>query len=651
MPKIRVLPPEVVNRIAAGEVIERPASVVKELVENSIDAGATEILVDLEEGGIQRLTVRDNGCGIDADELPLALSSHATSKLGAGDEDLFSVATLGFRGEALASMGSVADVEIVSRPPHAEHAFRFRPGMQAPEPAAAEVGTVVEVRGLFARVPARRKFLRQASTELSQAVGQLTRVALAYPRIRFLLTHKGKRALDLAACSGLKERLLQVLGEDREKELIEVREESRGARLYGFVGAPKLRRSDARGQNFFVNGRWIRDRLLAHALRSAYQGFLIPGYHPVGYLFLEFPAGAVDVNVHPTKCEVRFRDTGEVYPLILHAVRRALEPAKTAVDSRTLHGGPKWSLSGGTLAPSGSGDDAERDSGAGAAFDAATESFGARKAGAAVEGLGDGRSRVQQSHFHFDPPHAVPATPPADDAAPAAVRDGETEPSAAEEEWPPAASGRTAWSTRPSRCRAFQVLNSYIAVEEADGLVLIDQHALHEKILFEEICRALESGSVLRQRQILPEAIELPLDCLPLVDTASQLLGLCGFEVAPFGERHVAVHAVPRLFDRDRGVGSTREIVLGVFAELERDGAEGLVAGAAPEAVLSQRHRLASVLACKRAVKAGTVLSPQEIDGLLERADLADDPRHCPHGRPTSVRISRREVERRFDRK
>ncbi|HBO51802.1 MAG TPA: DNA mismatch repair protein MutL, partial [Planctomycetes bacterium] len=277
---IQKLPSDIVNRIAAGEVIERPASVIKELVENSIDAGATEILIDLEDGGCKRLTVRDNGCGMDPSDLQMAFESHSTSKLDTVGfrEGMFGVGTLGFRGEALPSIGSVAEVEAVSRTPKGEHAYRYRLDGQPPEPAAGEPGTVLEVRNLFSRLPARRKFLRRPATELSHIIQQVTRIALAYPGVSFLVTNMGKRSLDLAACDALRERLGQILGADKLENLIEVaqRGDENAPHLHGFISAPALRRGDTRMQNFFVNGRWVRDRLFTAALRAAYKGYLIP---------------------------------------------------------------------------------------------------------------------------------------------------------------------------------------------------------------------------------------------------------------------------------------------------------------------------------------------------------------------------------------
>ena len=600
---IQKLPSDIVNRIAAGEVIERPASVIKELVENSIDAGATEILIDLEDGGCKRLTVRDNGCGMDPSDLQMAFESHSTSKLDTEGfrEGMFGVDTLGFRGEALPSIGSVAEVEAVSRTPKGEHAYRYRLDGQPPEPAAGEPGTVLEVRNLFSRLPARRKFLRRPVTELSHIIQQVTRIALAYPGVSFLVTNMGKRSLDLAACDTLRERLGQILGADKLENLIEVAQpgDENSPHLHGFISAPALRRGDTRMQNFFVNGRWVRDRLFTAALRAAYKGYLIPGKHPLAYLFFEFPAEAVDVNVHPTKSEVRFRNPGLMYPLVYNVVSRALEPEDRSQE-------------------------------------AADDSGSAAKAG------------IEQAALDFfaNPP------PSARDAS-----TGGSGGSIAGAGWSAAGGPREAVEERrelpevESPGRVFQLLNSFILVEEEDGILLIDQHALHEKILFEGIYRQLLEGEVVQQKLMVPEILALSVEQAPLLEDGCRLLGACGYEAEPFGEAEVAIRAVPELFEGKRRKSRVAEICQEVFSWLEREGDRYLSDDETPELLEQRLRALASLMACKRAVKAGDRLSPEEIDSLLEHGDLAMDPRNCPHGRPTMVRLSRRELDSSFDRK
>ncbi|MCZ6793939.1 MAG: DNA mismatch repair endonuclease MutL [Planctomycetota bacterium] len=631
MPQISILPPEIVNRIAAGEVVERPASVVKELLENSVDAHATEMEIELEDGGKKKVTVRDNGCGMGPEDICLAFRSHATSKLRPEDfrAGLFGIASLGFRGEALASIGEVAEVEVVSRPARADHAYRYQPGKGKVEPAAGPRGTVVEARNLFYNVPARRKFLRASSTELSHVLTQVVRLALPLPAVRFRVTQGGRKVVDFPAVSSLRERVAQVVGDEKSSELIEVGAGDGGPlSLKGFIGAPSLRRRDAKEQHFYVNGRWVRDRLLSHALRSAYEGFLIPGWRPVAYLFLELPPESVDVNVHPTKTEVRFRDTGSLYPLVFHAIRQALgEKPAAGVETAEKHAEPVAEGARPVARP------AREESGQG------LRAPGERIARAA-------RSFLDASTSSTSTPRTFPPRERREPEPSSPLRRGPDRDAGA-------SAGRGAASARREGSAAFQVLDSYIVVEADDALLFIDQHALHEKILFEEIHEKLLRGELVRQKLIVPDVVSLPVEHVPLLERARALLAPCGYEIEPFGEREIAVHTVPELFDRVRSAGGPRDFLAEVFRWLEEE-EPGTVDVHDPvrRGVLSAPYRrLASLLACKRAVKAGTRLRPQEIDSLLEQADLADDPRHCPHGRPTVARLERGELERKFDRK
>ena len=684
MPPIRVLPPEVVNRIAAGEVVERPASVLKELVENAIDSHATEILVELEEGGKKRLEVRDNGGGIPADELPLAFESHATSKLREEEleQNLLGVATLGFRGEALASIASVAMVEVTSRPPGAPNAARYRPHKGTPpEPAPGEPGTTVQVLQLFYNVPARRKFLRAPNTELSHCLQQVTRVALAYPGIRFRVAHGRKCLLDVAATDLLAERLEQLVGKQIAGQLIEVEEtrSSHGASIRGFVGAPSLHRRDTREQHVFVNGRWVRDRLFGPALRAAYEGFQIPGKHPVTYLFLEMDPSEVDVNVHPTKTEVRFRESSQVFSLVRRAVRTALEkPLAGENAGDAFDRAPPPMASRGLGGPSRSGSRWP-----------SSPLPGGSLPGGSRGGLPPPRSRPTRSGFdlparrsRLDPEAPFAPNPLAagsefefvDGAASkeSAVRADTGAPRA---ENLPSASG----ASRPPTRRGIQLLDSYILLEAEGGVTLIDQHALHEKILFEGIFSQLSSSVVESQRLLVPDVVDLPLEWMPLVPDVKARLAPFGFELELFGEQAVALQALPALFDREVGQTDTRAIVLAIFercadglgdeaapraavavesmasepgcGSAPEERAEPAGRAEAPAAVHEEVRRLAATIACKRAVKAGMPLTPEEVESLLERGRGAEDSRFCPHGRPTTVFLEQREIERRFDRK
>ncbi len=621
MVAIRVLPPEVVNRIAAGEVIERPASVVKELIENSIDAGATKIIIQVEEGGRKRIRVRDNGGGIAPEDLPLAFESHATSKLPLDEtarpeeRGLFAVSTLGFRGEALASIAAVAEVELTSRAAGCECAYLYRPARgrsraAGPDPAAAPAGTTIEARNLFASLPARRKFLRSEGTELSHIADQVVRLAMGFPRIGFLLEHGGRKVLDLPPAADVRERIAGALGTVKAKDLIEVAFTDAappgktgppaGFNLRGYIGSPQVARADTRGQNFFVNGRWIRDRVLAHALRDAFQGFQIPGKNPIAYLFLNLPPQQVDINVHPQKLEVRFLDSQSVHRWIFRSVRAALE----AGGSR-----PAAAREPGEHFPG---------EGGGAGGAAAKE-----------------KSRIQEAMLDFFASPRPPVGPrrfPLGASMPARL------PSEAPDQESPMA-------PPPSRAPAFQVLREFIIAEREGDLMVIDQHALHEKVLYERILRRLKESSFPSQRLLVPEVVALPLHLVPLIPRVIEQLAAFGFELDPFGEREVAVQAVPVVLDRGPAAAVVREVAEGLLRdpEMEEREAAGVIGGSL--------RRIAQMMACKQAVKAGMKLEPDEIQALLEESQQAEDPRFCPHGRPASILITREELERRFDRK
>ncbi len=626
MVAIRVLPPEIVNRIAAGEVVERPASVVKELIENAIDAGADEIALHVEDGGKKRIRVRDNGGGMTPEDLPLAFQSHSTSKLPLLDSpetasglDLFMIETLGFRGEALASIASVAEIEVTSRTAGSECAYRFRPGPSAagPEPSAAPPGTTVDVRNIFSKLPARRKFLRATSTELSHVVEQVVRLALAHPEVAFSMTHGKREVLDVPRSDGLASRVARILGEERARDLIEIpARDHDGVRVQGLVAPPHIHRSDAKGQNFFVNGRWVRDRVLAHAVREAYSRYQIPGRQPIAYLLVDVPREQVDVNVHPQKTEIRFHDSRRVHRAVHAAVSEALEGVGVR-PARAREAPAQVSGTGAAAPPS---------PGARAAVRAAFQER--------VEKIRDA------TRDHFDLPArgergARPAT-----RRPAGTTVDPT----------PVAPPRQAAANRmqtgaPSRPRAIQVLREFIVTESDEGLLLIDQHALHEKVLHERILRQLRDASVPAQRLLLPEVVALPDELAPFVPRLIELMARFGFELEPFGDREVAIQAIPVVIDREPARDIIREV-----ADWIRDDPRGDEEGAGG-VVDEILHRVASLMACKQAVKAGTSLGDEEIAALLEESDAATDPRYCPHGRPTAIVLTRGELERRFDRR
>jgi DNA mismatch repair protein MutL len=592
MARIHVLDPLVVNQIAAGEVIERPASVVKELVENALDAGARRVAVRVVEGGRALVEVSDDGCGMDAEDLALAFLPHATSKVRTA-EDLQHVASLGFRGEALASVGSVARVRIVSRVAGAEggHAVEDLDGEIGPvEPAAASTGTVVRVEGMFGRVPARRKFLRAPGTELGHVVQQMGRFAVAFPEVAFRLEEGSRVLLDAPVAPSRTERIAVVAGDDVARALVPARREAGDLSLEAWVGPPSLHRADGRFEQTFLNGRFLHDRTVAHAVREAYRGLLPPGgRRPVAFLFLSAPPETVDVNVHPAKAEVRWRDSQAVHRLVLQALRARLEVEAPGVrvPLETVR------IGGATLAP------------------------------------------APPSLFTTSPARA--AAPAAQVAPSWAARPAEA-PAAAgllEEEPVAPATPRRATALRP----VGQALGTYLVLEGDDEVVLVDQHALHERVLVDRIsARLREAGRLEVQPLLVPLVVRLdPADTAAVVE-AADLLQTLGWRVEAFGASDVAVTAVPAVLRRPDPEAAFRDVL-----RLLASGA-----GRVDRTVLLDDaiHRMA----CRAAVMAGDPLHPDEVVALLEQAEGLEHAHTCPHGRPTRLVLSRADLERWFHR-
>jgi DNA mismatch repair protein MutL len=578
MPRIRQLPASVVTKIAAGEVIERPASVVKELLENSVDAGATRLDIDLEQGGTELIRVVDDGHGIEPADLPLVFASHATSKL-TDAEDLFRIGTLGFRGEAMASIGGVARVTLQSRAAGRADGCELRcdgGALSAVRPWNGPCGTRVEVRHLFFNTPVRKKFLRTVSTELGHVVERVTQLALANPALHLVLRHNDRLVHEVPADAGLVDRIGLFFGRDVREALIEVGAEHGPVGLSGFVAAPACDRGNAKHQYLFVNGRCVRDRSLGHALQEAYRGLLMTGRYAVGFLFLRLPADQVDVNVHPTKSEVRFRDSQALYHLVRAAVQRALR-AKNLV--------PRLQVPATELGPP----------------------------------LAD----------EFPPPGMFPPPAVPDSGSPQAAFP------AAPQAGPLPASG-----PEPSAAttRAIQIHDAYLVIETPDGMLVVDQHALHERILYEQLRRRVREGRLEVQRLLIPEPVELTTEqAAAVLEARPQLAGL-GLDVEDFGGGTVAVSSYPALLDRVP-VGQVFQSVVDVLTDEDR-----------PPTRDRLFERLLATMACKAAVKAGDRLSPEEIDYLMRLRPTAEDSHHCPHGRPTSLVFSRQELDKQFRR-
>jgi DNA mismatch repair protein MutL len=609
---IQQLPPSLVNRIAAGEVIERPAAVVKELVENSIDAGATEITIEVEDGGRALVRVIDNGGGIPPEDLPLAFASHATSKLS-DDEDLFRITTMGFRGEALASIGSVSHARILSRIAGQEAAgeiFNRGGAITSVQAAAGNVGTTIEVRNLFFNTPARRKFIKGTSTEFGHISEMVMRLGLPHPSISFKLLHNGRVALDLPATSE-EERLLAAWPEEFREQRLPVNAHDAELRLRGIIGLPELARPTARYQYLYLNGRAIRDRFIQHALREAYRGLTEPGRHPAAILLLQVPPGDVDVNVHPTKTEVRFRDSGRIHGLVQSAVREVLlgndlTPAAIPMSS-DADPVPRQDLRE-KLAeffkqiPSGMNP---------------TPAPGMAPAPSGMLNLG--RPAPQSLSAQSVP------TPSA------ACGFANEEPSLAQDRQADGASFAKSQS-------AIQLHNSYLVAQSDDGLVIIDQHALHERIMYEELLARLQHGPLESQRLLIPIPVNVSEAQSALLDQVQPLLKRLGIEVTPFGPGSIAVHSFPSFLEKLDPAAFVCEL-------LERGEQELL--DLHEEEVL---HEVLDMMACKAAVKAGDPLTGPEIEALLARRELVERSSNCPHGRPTTLRLTLRDLEKQFKR-
>jgi DNA mismatch repair protein MutL len=599
---IRRLPETVVNRIAAGEVIERPAAAVKELVENAIDAGASRIDVTLTDAGRSLIAVADDGVGMTAGELSLAIERHATSKLP--DDDLLRISTLGFRGEALPSIGAVSRLTLTSRARGASEAWSITvEGGQVgrPAPVAHPGGTRVEVRDLFYATPARLKFLKGERAELAAAVDVVERLAMAHPAVAFHLTADGRSPVRLPAAASLVaepgaarlERLAAVIGHEFFDNALAIDAMREGLRLTGHAGLPTYHRATAGAQYLFVNGRPVRDKLLGGAVRAAYADFLARDRHPVVALFLDVPSEQVDVNVHPTKAEVRFRDAGLVRGLIVASLRHALAEAGHRASTTVAFGAlGSFRPGGGEPAPA--------------------PTFAAAYAARVPAGLAEAAAAYQAPLSGLAVPTA--AVPQAE--APGA-------PSAA---WPLGAA------------RA-QVHETYIVAQTQDGIVIVDQHAAHERLVYERMKQQMAAGGIARQTLLVPEIVELDEASVERLLARVGEFGELGLAIEAFGPGAVAVREVPALLgDVD---------VQGLLRDLADELAEFGTA-------LSLKERLADVcgtLACHGSVRAGRRLSAEEMNALLRQMEATPHSGQCNHGRPTYVELKLADIERLFGRR
>lgn len=614
---IRALPPLLVNQIAAGEVIERPASVVKELMENAIDAGAGNISITIEQGGKELIRIVDDGSGIPFDELTLALQPHATSKITTSQE-LDAIATLGFRGEALASIASVSRISILSRTVAQTEAGLVEgegDQLSQPIPAGGPVGTAVTVRNLFFNTPARRKFLKTDQTETGRIVDMAESVALAHPDIGFTLSVDGRNRWELPPQQSPRNRALQILGTELESELLELQQEERGIQLWGLLGKPNIARSTTKHQRVYLNGRLIADRTIAHAIKEAYRGLIEPTRFPTIVLFLSMDPALVDVNVHPAKSEVRFRNQAIIHGTILHAVRQTLRdadltPAFDLQQSVTVT--PNLAIPPPLPREFSSGMSTE-----------GTSSTNAPAARAFVDYFR--QLNPQQKGFVFSEMKAAIS-----DVDPALAELSE-EDSAREQLLP---------SVR-SVAEALQVHSSFIVTQDEHGLVIIDQHALHERVMFEKLKQRLDSGTLESQRLLMPAVVEVNQTQLEALDKLRDLLPRLGIELEQIGPTSVAVHAFTTLLF-ERGV----EPDVFIRELLEKSAAQ--TASPEPEMVL---HEVLDMMACKAAIKAGDRMSDEELGELLRYRESIERSSNCPHGRPTTLRLSIQDLEKQFGRR
>ena len=598
--QIRLLPTVLVNRIAAGEVVERPASAVKELVENALDAGATRIEVALREGGQSLIVVSDDGGGMARDALVLAVDRHCTSKLP--DDDLTAIATLGFRGEALPSIGAVARLTLTSRVPGSAEAWSLSVeggAKGAPVPAAHPPGTRVEVRDLFYATPARLKFMKSARTERDQALDTVKRLAMAHPIVSFQLSDDDRVLLRLNAAplsDPLEERLARlsaVLGRDFADNALPIEAERAGLRLTGFAGLPTLNRPTAREQYLFVNGRPVRDKLLNGAVRGAYHDFLAGDRHPMVALFVDLPGEEVDVNVHPAKAEVRFRDPGLVRGMIVSALKQALNAAghrtSTTVAAATI----------GSLTPH---------SGQGFYRPPAQPYF--------PSGL------AERAAAYYAPAAPMAMDRPALDLS-----------------TPPPAESEPVLEQFPLGAARAQLHGTYVVAQTADGIVIVDQHAAHERLVYERMKQALADGGVKRQMLLLPEVVELdPAQAEELARRRDELAGL-GLVLEAFGSGAVIVREVPAL------LGDTD------IAGLVKDLAEEIAELGAGFSLAEKLESVCGTLACHGSVRAGRRLNAAEMNALLRQMEATPHSGQCNHGRPTYVELKLTDIERLFGRR
>jgi len=589
MGQIVVLDQNMVNMIAAGEVIERPASVVKELMENSIDAGTTKITVSIEDGGRKLISVADNGCGMDGEDLARAFEPHATSKIKTS-LDLRAISTLGFRGEALASIASVAQVRAVSK-------TKDSPGANCIEvdcgnkgnisPCSADYGTTVQVRDLFYKLPARRKFLKTANTEMGHITEHFTRIALANVNLDMTLIHNGRSSFRLVGKQGLRQRIAELFSSEFGENLIETESDERGLHIFALLGKPSISRANNKLQYVFLNGRFIRDKFISHAIKEAYHGSLEPNRFPVIFLFIQIPYEDYDVNVHPTKIEVRFYNANLVHSQILGCLREKLLGTNFEAQAKLPA----------TTIPA----KAEEE-----------DTLAARHRS---QKIADAMAEFFKKHRPIQTQQQISFRTKIADSRILETR-----------------------YERQDTPNAIQIHDSFIVTQTDDGFIIIDQHALHERIIYEDLRRRIQKSKLESQKRMYPESFELTDAQADALKTNAELIERLGIELVPFGPQTCAIQAFPTLLANVAPLDFVQDLI-----DLLTDKGAALV----PERLLDEVLNMA---ACKAAIKAGQKLSDREIEQLLADKEVTERSARCPHGRPTTIKFSIAELEKQFKR-
>jgi len=597
MGKIIVLDDNMINMIAAGEVIERPASVVKELLENSIDAGANKIVVHIEDGGRKLICVVDDGIGMDSDDLSRAFEPHATSKIKISN-DLLNISTMGFRGEALASIAAVSRLSATSRIAdsiEANHIGIDCGQKTAVKPCSADYGTTIEVRSLFYKLPGRRKFLRTANTEMSHITERFGRIAVAHCRLDMTLLHNGRQLHRLIGKQSLSQRIGQLLGKTVSEDLIETRSSEKGIDIFALLGRPDGARANNKFQYVFLNGRFIRDKFISHAIKEAYRGLLEPNKYPVIFVFLQMPPAAYDVNVHPTKIEVRFENANLVHSQVLGVLREKLLGMNLDVKAR--------------LPSSVSGGDAGY-----------TDNYRRERIAEAMADFFKSHKPVQTSQQRFSFSGSAGATAKSDSChtLTTQIPAGQIQP--------------------PLVGRFLQLHNSYIVTQTEEGFVVVDQHALHERIIYEELCRKVSEGKLSCQRLLIPETFEITDLQADAIRQNQPLLEKLGIELEPFGPGTMAIQTFPTLPAKVNPLDFIRDML---------DKLTDKTAGLDAERLL---HEILEMASCKAAIKAGQKLSESEMQQLLQDKEIIERAGRCPHGRPTTIKFSIKDLEKQFKR-